>query len=315
MSREHSLTRRAFGLAVGQSLAAVAAVRSVVADVPETREEWRPRYILGSSLYGTTPLAEILPEVAQTGADAIDIWPRVHGNQREQIEEMGHDRFEELLHQTKTRVGMVTHYDLGPKRVHEDFPFAKRFGAELVIIASGGPTGLVGDELKSAVRKFVEQMKPTIDKAGEQGLTIGVENHANALIESPDSIKWLAELSPSPNFGIAFAPYHLPQDANLLAGLMKGVGPERLVHFYAWQHGMGSKQKLPKEQELLQMPGRGELDFVPLMRELRALNYRRWVEIFMHPVPRGIPILETTAEVTREVNDGRRYLERCVAER
>jgi hypothetical protein len=34
----------------------------------------------------------------------------------------------------------------------------------------------------------------------------------------------------------------------------------------------------------------------------------------MHPVPRGIPILETTADVTREINRSRAYLEDRLAQ-
>ncbi len=35
---------------------------------------------------------------------------------------------------------------------------------------------------------------------------------------------------------------------------------------------------------------------------LQKINYSGWTEIFMHPVPRGIPILETAAKVTVEIN-------------
>ena len=83
--------------------------------------------------------------------------------------------------------------------------------------------------------------------------------------------------------------------------------------FYAWQHGMGCHQKLPKEQELLQLPGRGELNFGPLLSALKRINYTGWTEIFMHPVPRGIPILETAAAVTAEINRSRTYLEKLLA--
>ncbi len=82
--------------------------------------------------------------------------------------------------------------------------------------------------------------------------------------------------------------------------------------FYAWQHGMGCHVKLPKEQELLQMPGRGELDFSPLVEALAETGYDRWTEIFMHPVPRGIPILEPTTAVTEEINRSRTYLAKCL---
>ena len=57
------------------------------------------------------------------------------------------------------------------------------------------------------------------------------------------------------------------------------------------------------------MPGRGQLNFKPLIAALEEVDYRGWVEIFMHPFPRGIPILETTAEVTEEINRARAYLQ------
>ena len=76
---------------------------------------------------------------------------------------------------------------------------------------------------------------------------------------------------------------------------------------------MGAARKLPKEQELLQMPGRGSLDFTPIVGALKKINFQGWTEIFMHPVPRGIPILDTAEGVTAEINRARRYLESCLA--
>ena len=50
------------------------------------------------------------------------------------------------------------------------------------------------------------------------------------------------------------------------------------------------------------------LDFGPLMRQLAAMNFAGPVEIFMHPVPRGVPILDTVAAITAEVNRARTAL-------
>jgi sugar phosphate isomerase/epimerase len=68
-------------------------------------------------------------------------------------------------------------------------------------------------------------------------------------------------------------------------------------------------EKLPKEQELLQMPGRGELDFGPIVSALRKINYRGYTSIFMHPTPRGIPILPTAKQTTAEILKAKSYLE------
>lgn len=56
------------------------------------------------------------------------------------------------------------------------------------------------------------------------------------------------------------------------------------------------------------MPGRGPLDFDPLMRELETLRFAGPVEIFMHPTPRGVPILDSVTEITAEVNRARSHL-------
>ena len=274
-------------------------------------EAFRLRYIVASSMYGRMKLDKILPEVVKTGAGHIDIWPEHHGNQREQIEEMGHDKFAAKLREHGVKLGILTRYDLGPFGLQEEMRVAKKLGGTMVVCGGRGPKGLKGKELKEAVRVFVEKMKPHIGCAEEVGVTIGIENHANSLIESADSMRWLAELAPSQNIGIALAPYHLPQDASLVAGLIEKLGC-RLVHFYAWQHGLGCYKKLATEQQLLQMPGRGKLDFVPIFAALKDIKYKGWTEIFMHPVPRGIPILPTAGQVTGEINRSRRYLERCL---
>ena len=265
-------------------------------------------YILASCMYGTLPLAEIVPEVKRIGSERIDIWPRVHGNQREQVESMGNAAFAALLATHGVGLGISTRFDLGPFGLEEEMAFAQEFGASLIVTGSTGPKELAGEELRAAVSDFAEALKPHIAAAEKHGITISIENHSSALIESPDSMRWLIEFTDSPHLGIALAPYHLPDDAELVAQLIADLG-QGLALFYAWQHGMGCHEKLPKEQELMQMPGRGTLDFAPILSALKKINYSGWTEIFMHPVPRGIPILDSTADVTGEINRARHYLD------
>ena len=265
-------------------------------------------YILASCMYGTLPLAEIVPEVKRIRSERIDIWPRVHGNQREQVESMGNAAFAALLATHGVGLGISTRFDLGPFGLEEEMAFAQEFGASLIVTGSTGPKGLAGEELRAAVSDFAEALKPHIAAAEKHGITISIENHSSALIESPDSMRWLIEFTDSPHLGIALAPYHLPDDAELVAQLIADLG-QGLALFYAWQHGMGCHEKLPKEQELMQMPGRGTLDFAPILAALKRINYSGWTEIFMHPVPRGIPILDSTADVTGEINRARHHLD------
>jgi sugar phosphate isomerase/epimerase len=268
-------------------------------------------YILASCMYGTMPLAEIVPEVKRIGSEHIDIWPRAHGNQREQVESMGHAAFAELLETHGVGLGISTRFDLGPFALAEEMEFAREFGASLIVCGSRGPKDLAGEELRAAVAEFAEALKPHIAAAEKHGIIIGIENHGSALIETPDSMKWLIEYTQSPHLGLALSPYHLPDNAQLVAELIEDLD-EGLALFYAWQHGMGCHKKLPKDQELLQMPGRGALDFAPILAALKRINYSGWTEIFMHPVPRGIPILDSIADVTGEINRARSYLDALV---
>jgi len=275
--------------------------------------ELKLKYIVASCMYGYMYLGEILPEIAKCSATHLDLWPKRHGNQREQLQDMGEELFGRLLEKHGVNVGCITQYPLGPFGLQEEMRLAKRLGCGLIVTGGDGPKGLSGAELKKAVGVFVEKMKPHLAVAEENGVIIAIENHANDLFESADSLRYLHELTPSKHLAIALAPYHLPQDADQLAALIRELD-QSIAMFYAWQHGDGCMTKLPKEQELLQLPGRGPLDFKPLLKALADTHYQGWTEIFMHPVPRGIPILETAAEVTAEIVRSGDYLQACLTE-
>ena len=301
-------SRRRFLQTSSAALASSAFVAATAED--QKKSNFAFRYIVGSSMYGELPLAEILPDVPKTGATHIDIWPRKHGNQREQVEEMGGEAFAEMLKKHKLKLGCSTRYDLGPFGLQEEMKFVQGLGGDLLICGGKGPKGLKGEELKKAVKNFAGQLKPHADAAGEAGVRIGIENHGNNLIDSADSLKWLVEFTPE-QIGIGFAPYHLENlglDAKALADLIVALG-NRIAMYYAWQHGDGCMKPAPIEVLLKQMPGRGPLDFGPQVSALKKINYNGYTEIFMHPVPRGIPILPTAAETTAEIIRGKEYLE------
>jgi sugar phosphate isomerase/epimerase len=301
------LSRRTFlgslGAVCGTSLLPATAMCRVL----EWARSFELRYMVASCMYGYMYIGEILPELAKCGSSQIDLWPKRHGNQREQLQDLGEDLFQQQLDRHNVKVGCLTQYPLGPFGLKEEMQLAKRLGCSLIVTGGDGPKGLAGDELKKAVSVFAEKMKPHLEVAEEHGVTIAIENHANDLFETADSLRWLREFAPSKRLAVALAPYHLPQVPEELAQLIRDLG-DSIAMFYAWQHGDGCMTKLPKEQELLQLPGRGPLDFAPLLKAMSDIQYQGWTEIFMHPVPRGIPILETAQEVTAEINRSREYL-------
>ncbi len=259
-------------------------------------------------MFGELPLSDILPEVKVVGADTIDIWPKPHGNQREQWDTMGRDGFEAMLAKYDVRLGMITRYDLGPHNLADELKLAGEMGARIIVTGSGN---IEGESIKARVRTFVERMKPHVEIAEAAGVTIAIENHSNALIESLESLRYLAEYSPSNKLGIALAPYHLPQDPEVIAALIRDIAP-RLAHSYAWEHGHGAHDKMPKILEMKQMPGYGTLDFGPIVGALRDIEYSGWTSVFMHPVPRGIPFLASAAVVSAAMNRSREYLDSLI---
>jgi len=215
-----------------------------------------------------------------------------------------------MMKKNGVELGCSTRYDLGPFGLQDEMKVVSKLGGDLLVCGGSGPRKLKGAELKTAVKEFAEKMKPHVAVAEENGVAIGIENHGNNLMDSPDSLKWFVEFVESKHVGIALAPYHLESlglDSAALAKLIEDLG-DRMLMFYGWQHGMGCTKKMPKKEELMQMPGRGKLDFAPLVSALKKTNYQGYTEIFMHPTPRGIPILPTAKEVADEVNVARKYL-------
>ncbi len=287
-----------------QSIAAATAAPAFAAEVP-----WKLNYMLASAMYGSLPLAEILPEVKKTGATGIELWPKKHGTQREEMDAIGHEKFAAMLKDHGIGFGGSTRYDLGPFGLTEEIAVVKKLGGTFIVTGGAGDYKVSPEQLKANVKAFVEKMKPYAALAAENGVEIGIENHINNLIDTPDSLLWLADaIRNMPGIGIALAPYHLPQDTKLLSGLITHID-KKMTLFYTWEHGMGCMKPMPKEEELQQLPGRGKLDWKPLLAALKATKFTGPTEIFMHPTPRGIPIMPTAAETTAEIVRAKDHLE------
>ena len=101
-----------------------------------------------------------------------------------------------------------------------------------------------------------------------------------------------------------------------LGSLRTMISGHRSGSFAAYQLEQASDAaKVAKEIEMQQMPGfGGALDYRPIVKALREIRYRGLVEIFMHPTPRGVPILPSVAEISGAVNKSRLYIEDCIAQ-
>ena len=272
-------------------------------------------YVLSSALYGEIALHEILPEIARSGCQSIDIWRRRHGNQREQIAEMGDAACQELLEKHKARISVSTCYPLGPLGLQEEMEWLHQYGGKVIVTGSGRYPDMdpVGVAAKAQVKTMLETLKPHVAKAEETGITIALENHSKQLLYHPDALRYFAEYNKSPNLGVAFAPHHLHLFEDEIPSLIRDLGNGNIPFMYFQEHSEGIFEKGPKEIEMQQLPGYGGgLDYRLIVAALRDIDYTGLVEIFMHPVPRGIPILSTVSEITAAINKSRDYIEQCL---
>lgn len=281
-----------------------------------TAEKFSLNYVLSSAMYGDLPLEQVLAAANESGAGSVDIWRKVHATHREQIEEMGDEAFQSLLTKHKTRMSISTCYPLGPFKQDEEMRWVKKNGGHMTVCGSGsmGEKDPVGAEAKKQVQAFFEKLKPHYELAEELGVTMAIENHKNAMLSSPDSIRYFVELNPSKNVGIAFAPHHLYDAVEEMPKLIREIGKEQLPFFYFQEFHPSSKKKMTKEDEVKQMPGFGTLDYVPLVAALKEIGFEGLSEIFMHPVPRGIPMRPTASEITGVINESRAYLTECLGQ-
>jgi sugar phosphate isomerase/epimerase len=287
---------------------------AVLPTAGRAEEKFALRYVLSSAMFGDLPLESVLAEASVTGAESVDIWRKVHATHREQITGMGDSAFQELLTKHKTKMSVSTCYPLGPFKQDEEMHWVKKNGGSMTVCGSGGmgEKDPVGEEAKKQVKAFFEKLKPHYELAEELGVTMAIENHKNAMLSSPDSIRYFVELNPSKNVGIAFAPHHLYDAVDDIPKLIRDIGREQLPFFYFQEHHPSSKTKMAKEEELKQMPGFGSLDYVPILEALKEIRFDGLSEIFMHPVPRGIPMLPTAKEISAVINESREYLEACL---
>jgi sugar phosphate isomerase/epimerase len=124
------------------------------------------------------------------------------------------------------------------------------------------------------MKAFLEALKPEIELAEKYDSYLAIENHGHALLDSVDSMKAFVDLNTHARLGIALAPYHVQGLDQSVEEAIAACG-KQLFFFYAWQRA--------KETE--QLPGIGPTDCTPWIAALAKVDYRWYVNPFMHHEP------------------------------
>jgi len=288
------IARRHFLKLMGATVAShsLAVRTSVATPNPVPSRPWQMKLSTSSIHFRELPIEGACEQIAALGFEAIDIWS-AHENcphLDDVAERLGPDGLKELLNKHKLKLFAFSVYRGGYARYAE---LLGKAGGGVAIQGSAGPCK--PEQLSARMRQFIEDLKPLSELAEKYDSCLAIENHGNALLNSLDSLKAFVDINTSPRLGIALAPYHIQALKASVPQAIRICG-KQLLFFYAWQ----------REPESRQLPGVGPTDMTPWIRALAEIDYRGYVNPFMHGHP-------PTEVMRANLATARDYLKSCYA--
>ncbi len=259
------VSRRRFLSHSAAAVACAAAGRAWAAQAPTP---WKMRLATSSIHYASLPIDEACRRIAALGFEAIDLWSPYTGcpHLDDAKDRLGAEGLKELLDRIHLKPYAYSVY-IGGLAKYADFIGA--LGGGVAVRGSERPCPPEG--LSARMKEFVESLKPELELAEKHDAYLAIENHGNALLDSLDSLKAFVDVNRNPRLGIALAPYHLQRGGVSVEDAIAVCG-KQLLFFYAWQNQPGKQQ----------LPGIGPMDFTPWLAALAKIDYRGYVNPFMH---------------------------------
>ena len=160
------------------------------------------------------------------------------------------------------------------------------------------------DKPTVSVKDFAARVRSLAEAAHDFGVTLAIENHANAVIDSIASMVELCERVNHPGLGIALAPIHLHRRKEETADAIRKLGREHIPLFYAWDWGPTADKFWKDPQE--QVPGRGVIPFKPMLKALADIKYDKPLCVFAHGVEH-----KDIAYAEKAIRDGIAHCKAC----
>lgn len=285
ITRRDFLRHSALAAAGAATIGMAAGAKCVAADA-----KWKMRLSASSIDFSRLPIEEAAARIAGLGFEAIDIWsPHANCPHLDDVQKrLGAQGLKDLLAKTKLKLYAFSVYQGGYPKYAELLGGA---GGGVAIRGAPGPCD--PKDLAAKMKEFVASLKGEIELAEKYNSYLAIENHGGSLLDSVDSFKAFADSNTSPRVGLALAPYHLQVLKASVEDAIAAAG-KQLFFFYAWQHGDG----------LAQLPGHGPTDFTPWLAALAKIDYKWYVNPFMHGEP-------APDEMAKAMEKARDYLKTC----
>jgi len=251
---------------------------------------WKMHLAASSIDFTKLPIEQACERIAALGFEAIDIWsPHAGCPHLDDVQtRLGPQGLKDLLAKNKLKLYAFSVYAGGyPK-------YADLLGQAGGGVAVHGSAGKCDPkELTAKTKAFIEGLKRELELAEKYNSYIAIENHGGGLLNSLDSFKAFVDNNTNPRLGLAMAPLHL-QAAKAPVEEVIAIAGKQLFFFYAWQNGGG----------LAQLPGHGPTDFTPWLAVLAKIDYKGYVNPFMHGEP-------APDEMSKALEKSRDYLKGC----
>ena len=251
---------------------------------------WKIHLSASSIDFTRLPIEQACERIAALGFEAIDIWsPHAKCPHLDDVQKrLGPQGLKDLLARTKLKLYAFSVYAGGYPKYAE---LLGQAGGGVAVRDSAGKCDPA--ELTAKTKAFIEGLKRELELAEKYNSYIAIENHGGALLNSLDSFKAFVDNNANPRLGLAVAPYHL-QAAKASVEEAIAIAGKQLLFFYAWQNGGG----------LAQLPGHGPADFTPWLAALAKIDYKWYVNPFMHDEP-------APDEMSKALEKSREYLKGC----
>ncbi len=289
--RGQSVDRRQFLSTTARGAAAATLLPGMLASTASAAEkQWKMRLSTSTIQFSKVPIEEACERIAKLGFEAIDIWSAHAGcpHLDDVQNRLGAEGLKELLEKNKLKLYAFSVYSGGYAKYAE---LLGKAGGGVAVRGSSGP--VEAKDLTTRMKAFIESLKPDLELAEKYDSYLAIENHGNALLESLDSFKAFADVNTNPRLGIAMAPYHLQGQKVSIEEAIRTTG-KHLFFFYAWQKAAGTAQ----------LPGIGPTDCTPWLSALAEIDYKWYVNPFMHHEPEPDVMADALAK-------SRDYLKTC----
>jgi inosose dehydratase len=241
---------------------------------------WGMGWILWRDFHGKSiPLAEAIQNLSDLKLDGIEFSPR-----KGELEKHGFTResFKELLNEKKLKVSGNyfggKFYDQNEKdNILKSFGSTlenlKFYGAKNVII---GPPGRIDGDNSELIRETAPVLNELGKIAAGAGIALGLHPHLNTIIETPDEIDLIMELTDPTAVHLAPDTGHIRLGGGNVLEIIRKYN-DRLSYFHL--KDSDGEFKRPDFGPNLRELGNGVVDYPAILAYLKEIKFSGWLNV------------------------------------